>query len=132
MTVRDLRDGDTGWTVNTQLTAFDGVTPGNTFSGDCLAFTPAYTELSNVAAPVYQQKVHTPTDPTADAATTGTAVTAIGGTCVTGTGLQGKTVETAAAGGGLGMAQLDGALTLNIPTSAPADTYAATLTFTVL
>lgn len=126
--VRDLRDGDLGWHVTTQITTFAG-TLGGTFSGACLAFTPQYTESSNTA--LYTQRVHVPTDPTADAATTGTATAAIGGTCA-GAGLSGQTVETAAVGGGLGVAALDGALTLNIPTSAPADTYAATLTFTAL
>jgi len=130
VSVRDLRDGDLGWQVNTQLTNFNGITPGHTFAGDCLQFTPAYTELSNTA--LYTQKVHVPTDPTADAATTGTAATPIGGSCAPGTGVNNQTVQTAAATGGLGVAQLDGALTLNIPVSAPADTYAASLTFTVL
>ena len=129
VSVRDLRSGDAGWSVSTQLTAFTGETPGNTFQGSCLAMTPSYTELSNTA--LYSQMVHVPTDTTTDAATTGTAVAAIGGTCA-GTGLAGATVQTAKPLGGLGVSQLDGALTLNIPVSAPADTYVATLTFTVL
>ena len=127
--MRDLRSGDAGWTVNTQLTAFTGETPGNTFQGSCLALTPVYHELSNTA--LYTQAVHVPTDTGNDALLTDTATAAIGGTCA-GTGLNGSTVQTAKPLGGLGVASLDGALTLNIPVSAPADTYVATLTFTVL
>ena len=131
VSVRDLRDGDLGWNVNTQLNAFVGDTagPGHSFPASCLALTPRYTELGNT--PLYTQKVHVPTDTANDALTADTATAAIGGSCA-GTGLAGATVQTALPAGGLGVAELDGSLTLNIPTSAAADTYTSTLTFTVL
>lgn len=115
VSVRDLRDTDTGWNVNTQLSNFSSGT--DSFAANCLEFTPGATELSNSAT--YTQLV------------TAAAPVVPANPC-TGTGLVGATVMSAAATGGLGLADLDGPLTLNIPVAANAGTYSATLTFTVL
>jgi hypothetical protein len=126
VSVRDLRDTDTGWTVGTQITPF--TSGANTFNASCLAFTPKYTELSNSAT--YSQLSGVPGSAASAAATTGTG-TVIGGTC-TGAGLAGATVMTGSATGGLGRTDLDAPLTVNIPVAAHSGTYSADLTFTVL
>lgn len=114
VSVRDLRDVDAGWTVNAQVSSFSSGT--DSFAGGCLGFAPAAAGQSTT--PTYTQTV-----------TAGAAVPANCGAA----GLTASTpVMAGGAGAGLGRADLTGPLTLNIPVSANAGTYTATLTFTVL
>jgi hypothetical protein len=139
VSVRDLRDTDTGWTVGTQITPFSNGTAS--FPASCLSFTPTFTEKSNNAG-IYTQNATVPGFVASTTATTGTG-TAIGGGCLpAGASLAGQTVLSASptlAGtnpgnpfGGFGRTDLDASLTLNIPVSAPSGTYSSDLTFTVL
>jgi hypothetical protein len=126
VSVRDLRDSDAGWSVNTQVSAFTSGT--DAFGANCLSLTPRFDEVSNSAT--YTQAV-TVSGHVLDPVETSATGTAVGGSC-TGAGLAGATVMTAAANGGLGRTDLNGALQLNIPVSADAGTYTATLTVTVI
>ena len=118
VSVRDLRDSDVGWNVNAQIGSF--TTTGDSFSGDCLAFTPTATGLGGPAG--YTQVI------AAGASTTGDCVAGL--TTAT-TVMTGGTLPHPNTGG-LGRADLAGPLTLNIPVTANAGTYTATLTFTVV
>jgi len=120
VSVQDTRDSDVGWNVNASVTSFTG--PG-TFSGGCLGFAPTATGLSTT--PVYTQTITTGATTAANCAAPG--LTAGGGVTV----MTGGAPGTATPQGGLGRADLTGNLDLNIPVSAPAGAYTATLSFTV-
>jgi hypothetical protein len=118
VSVRDLRSADVGWNVNAQITNFTSAS--GSFSGNCLAFTPSAAGLGGPAG--YIQTV--------------AAGAPAAGDCTTGL-VSSTTVMTGGVlphpnTGGLGRADLTGPLTLNIPVSAPAGAYSATLTFTAI
>ncbi len=118
VSVRDLRSADVGWNVNAQITNFSSAA-GN-FSGNCLAFTPTATGLGGPAG--YTQTIAAGASAPGDCTTGLVAST----TVMTGGILPHPNT------GGLGRADLTGPLTLNIPVSAPAGAYSATLTFTAI
>lgn len=126
VTVVDTRDTDPGWNVNASVSNFTAG-PGKTFSGNDLGWVPVVTDHS---LPF-----------TADGLTYTQTVTA-GGTQVpvTGTLGSGATFATGAVGvttpptaiGGLGIAHLDAALTVNIPVFAKSGAYTAVMTITAV
>lgn len=116
VSILDTRDVDAGWNVNVQMGNFVGATTGEAFNGGCLGFAPTATELSNT--PIYTQAVTAGAPVVSDCAAPGLTTSTV--------------AMNAAANGGLGRADLDAALALSIPVSAAADTYSATLTFTVI
>jgi hypothetical protein len=118
VTVVDTRDLDNGWSIAGRMGPFVGSNPANTFSGNYLGWTPKVTSDS-AATGGYDQVV-----------TAGTAV-APGTGIPTGSGMAaagGKTLASAAAGNGVGIAVLDARIKLLIPVSANADTYTGILT----
>jgi len=113
--VRDTRVGDLGWHVDATMTNFTGATivPACNFG-----YAPAAS--GEGALLPYVQHV-----------TPGTAVAAgcPGGGYAVGT--PGHTVALGATGGGLGDSLVNGNVIVQIPASAPAGAYTATLTFTL-
>jgi hypothetical protein len=129
VTITDTRSGDQGWTASAEVTNFsDGATPTpDLINGQNLAFTGL-----------------TDSYPSGNALTGGVTLTGVPSTAVTNLdpysatatgddGLGGAAHEfaSAAAGDSVGTVYVDGTLTLIAPTSTPAGTYTATLTFTV-
>jgi hypothetical protein len=117
VTVLDTRDTDAGWTVNGAMGAFTSL--NDSFSGNYLGWTPVvqstssslgYTQVATAGAPV-----------------------AAGSGVSSGTGLaDGQPLASAAAGAGLGIAQLDAAVTVVFPTTADAATYTGILALTIV
>jgi hypothetical protein len=117
VTVLDTRDTDSGWTVNGTMGSFTSL--NDTFSGSHLGWTPVvqsttsylgYTQVATAGAPVAP----------------GTGV-------LSGTGLaDGQPLASAAAGAGLGIAELDAAVRLVFPTDADAGVYTGILGLTII
>lgn len=118
VSVRDLRDSDVGWNVNAQIGNF--TTAGDSFSGNCLGFAPTATGLGGPVG--YTQVI------AAGTTTTGNCTSGL----TTSTTVMTGGVLPHPGAGGLGRADLTGGLTLNIPVTANAGTYTATLTFTAI
>jgi hypothetical protein len=120
VTVSDFRDDDPGWTVTGTMGTFaDG---SNNFSGNYLGWTPVMTRDSGPTGAGYDQTVTAgaPVDPG----------TGIGGGPA---GLAGgRTLASAPAGSGIGIADLNARVKLLIPATAAAGDYSGTLTFTVV
>jgi hypothetical protein len=111
--VRDQRDSDVGWHVNASLTPFTSA--GGSFPACNFGYAPAASG-EGALAPYVQSAAPGP---------------AVGAGCPGGYSAP-QTVATAAAGGGLGDSLINGAVTVEIPVSAPSGTYTAVLTFTLL
>ena len=116
ISVADTRSTDSGWSIVGTMGNFAITGTSTTFSGDALGWQPIITSDS-AATGTYNQTV-TAGGTIAPFATSGLTA--------------GKTLGTAAAGAGLGLAKLDARLKLLVPVSAPAGTYKGTLTFTVI
>jgi hypothetical protein len=122
VTVRDQRSSDLGWHVDASLTSWAG-TPSGSFGSCSTGFAP--TAAGDGAAPPYTQST--------------AALPAVAPDCTSTTGGYGSTHTVmqaiATAGpppsGGLGDSELNGTVTVNIPLSAPAGTYSATMSFTL-
>lgn len=115
VTVVDTRDTDSGWTLSGSVTNF---THGSdTFSGNYLGWTPVVTSTSGTTLEGYDQTVA--------AGSTVAPAFASGLTSP-------KTLASAVANQGLGIAVLDARLKLLIPVTANSGVYTATLTFTVV
>ncbi len=127
VTVVDTRDTNTLWTVNGTMSNFvtGGGTGNQTFLGDYMGWNPSVTDDSDVTLAGYDQTV-----------TAGAAVepwNAPGNTIAAGSGLGApRTLASAAAGSGLGIATLDARLKLIIPLTALNGTYTATLSLSAL
>jgi hypothetical protein len=127
VTITDTRAGDLPWTASAEVSNFsDGATPTpDLINAQNLAFTgvtPVYITGNALQSP--------------DVTTTNVTSTPPGGTpyppSATGTdGLGGEAHEFAAATAGAGSVYIVGTLALSAPTSTPAGTYTATLTFTI-
>jgi hypothetical protein len=127
VTITDTRAGDLPWTASAEVGNFtDGATPTpDVINGQNLAFTdvtPSYISGNALQSP--------------DVTTTNVTSTPPGGTpygpSATGTdGLGGEPHEFASATAGAGEVYVNGLLSLTAPTSTPAGTYTATLTFTI-
>ncbi len=120
VTITDTRAGDQPWTASATVTDFkDGA--NDVINGQNLTFTgvvPAY-----IAGNALQS---------GDVTTTDVTNSAIYGATASGSdGLKGGPHPFASAAAGEGSVNIDGILTLTAPTSSPAGTYTATLTFTV-
>ena len=112
--VRDQRDADVGWHVDASLTPFTSGT--NSFPACNFGYAPVAS--GEGALPPYVQSV--------------AAGTAVAAGCPAGGYSSTHTVANAAAGGGLGDALINGAVTVQIPVSAHSGAYTAVLTFTLL
>jgi hypothetical protein len=133
--VVDTRAGaDTGWTATGQVTNFsDGV---HTFSGDDLGWAPqgvhAFSQPFNTPdgpysmAPAAGGLVNPGSVPGLHSGTSASTDTSVAGP------IPGMTLAYANAGHGLGLAQLDANLTLNIPVFDVAGHYSAVLTLTAV
>jgi hypothetical protein len=126
ITITDTRAGDLPWTASAEVTNFsDGATPPDYINGQNLSFTgvtPSYISGNALQSP--------------DVTTTDVTSSPPGGTpysaTATGTdGLAGEPHPFASATAGDGQVYINGLLTLVAPTSTPAGTYTATLTFTI-
>jgi hypothetical protein len=124
ITITDTRAGDLPWTASVETTNFvDGAS--DVINGQNLSFTgvtPSYISGNALQSP--------------DVTTTNITSTPPGGTpygaSATGTdGLGGEQHQFASATAGDGQVYINGLLTLTAPTSTPAGTYTATLTFTI-
>jgi len=123
VTVVDTRDSDSAWNIGGIMSDFTKTGGGGSFSGNLMGWTPKMTDDS---------------EPTLSGATTAVSYdqTVIQGDPVApvqglATGLKdGKSLGSAIAGKGLGIATLDARLKLLIPLTATDGTYTATLTFT--
>jgi hypothetical protein len=124
ITITDTRAGDLPWTASVETTNFvDGAS--DVINGQNLSFTgvtPSYISGNALQSP--------------DVTTTDITSTPPGGTpygaSATGTdGLGGEQHQFASATAGDGQVYINGLLTLTAPTSTPAGTYTATLTFTI-
>lgn len=117
VTVVDTRDTDTGWTINGTVGTFSAGT-GLTFSGSQLGWNPVTTDtgaFTSSDGTVYDQVV--------------TAGPAVAPNTPVATGLSsGRTLGSAPAGDGLGIATLDARLKLLIPVWAFSGNYTGTLT----
>jgi hypothetical protein len=120
VTVVDTRDQDTQWTVTGSVSAF--TTTGSSFSGDYLGWTPVVTSDSGTTMAGYNQVVApgAAVNPNFVPGTPGGALATS------------KTLASALAGQGLGIATLDARLKLFIPLTAKNGTYTAILTFTAI
>lgn len=120
VTITDTRAGDLPWTASATVTSFTDGT-GDIINGQNLTFTdvtPSY-----IAGNALQS---------GDVVTTNVTNTAIYGPTASGSdGLGGGSHAFATAAAGAGSVDIDGVLTLVAPTSTPAGTYTATLTFTI-
>lgn len=110
VTVADLRDTDSGWTVTGTMSSF--VNGTKSFSGNALGWSPVVSETS--------------TGQTVVAGPTVLPNAASGGLA------GGAVLGTAATGQGLGIASIDARLKVLVPTSVPRGVYAGTLTLTVI
>lgn len=122
LTVVDTRDTDDGWTVNGTVTDF--TTTGDSFSGNHLGWTPKKTTDTGP----FDHDLDPGTAPYDQNASAGAAVAA---RTLSGLG-SGRTLGSAAAGSGLGIAVFDGRLKLLIPVTARNGVYTATLSFTTV
>lgn len=118
VTVVDTRDADTGWTAGGQMSDFSA---GGTkrFSGSQLGWTPQVTDdteaFSDAEGNAYDQVV--------------AAGAAVQANTPVATGLSsGRTLASAGAGQGLGIAVLDARLKVLIPVTADSGVYTGTLT----
>ena len=127
ITITDTRAGDLPWTASAQVSNFsDGATPTpDLINGQNLTFTdvtPSYISGNALQSPDVTTTNVTDSPPGATpyaASATGTD------------GLGGEPHEFASATAGDGEVYVNGLLTLTAPTSTPAGTYTATLTFTI-
>ena len=121
VTVLDTRDSDLGWSVTATAGNLTGSVSG-TFSGNYLGWVPKVTATS-AAYSTYDQTV-----------TAGASV--LPGTGVSsGDGLGDATpnvLASAAAGAGLGEAEIDGRLLMIIPVTADAQVYSGSLTLSLI
>jgi hypothetical protein len=127
VTITDTRAGDLPWTASAEVSNFsDGAIPtADLINGQNLAFTgvtPSY--ISGNAL----QSV-TPSNITSAASLPN--ATGYGPTASGNDGLAGIPHQFASAAAGEGSVYIYGLLTLTAPTSTPAGTYTATLTFTI-
>jgi hypothetical protein len=121
VTITDTRAGDQSWTASATVTDFtDG--SGDIINGQNLTFTgvtPSYitgNALQSgdvVTTDVTNSAIYAPAAPGSD-------------------GLKGGPHEFATAAAGAGSVYIDGVLTLTAPSSTPAGSYTATLTFTIV
>ncbi len=118
VSVLDTRDGDLGWTLNGEMSAFDDGF-GQTFEGSYLGWDPVVTDVT--VTPAYTQVV-----------TAGAQV--LPGTGIPGdSGLgDGEVLASANAGEGLGVAILDARILLLIPPTVPAGDYDGDLVLSFL
>jgi hypothetical protein len=121
LSIADTRDTDSGWSISGTMSTFT-VTGGGTssFSGDALGWQPIVTSDSasyNNGSGTYDQTV-----------TAGATIDPFATSGLTST----KSLASAAAGAGLGLARVDARFKLLVPVSAPAGTYEGTLTFTII
>ncbi|XVV15930.1 choice-of-anchor M domain-containing protein [Actinoplanes sp. CA-131856] len=115
VTVTDTRQARPGWTASGQVAdGFRGA-DGKTFAGGYLGWTPTVTRQGG------QQGVIA--GPVATPYVSGQPSTGLGDSAV---------LASAAAGKGLGTAELDAALKLSVPTDTAAGTYTGTLTLTAI
>jgi len=125
VSVIDTRDTDAGWSVTATAGTFTG-SLGDSFSGNYLGWIPKVTATS----------ASVPTD-----SGTYDQTVAAGSQVLPGTGLASgdglgdatpNTLASAAAGAGLGEAQIDGRLLLLIPVTANYQTYTGNLTLSLI
>ena len=119
VTVTDTRQGDAGWRVTGQMASLTTTPAGGTISGNQLGWRPQATPLGTT--PAYTQNV------VFDTADPGVAPPA------TNHGLgTSQRLGYAPAGAGLGSAELDARVKLEIPLTAPAGAYSGVLSLTLL
>jgi hypothetical protein len=117
VTVVDTRDSDSAWNIGGIMSDFTKTTGSGSFSGNYMGWTPKMTDDSDATLAGYDQTV-IQGDPVAPVVGLGTGLK------------DGKSLGSAVATKGLGIATLDARLKLLIPLTATDGTYAATLTFT--
>lgn len=115
VTVAETTDTDPGWTVTGQAEEFTGDDHGDTFGANFLGWEPSVTSTTGTGA--YTQVA--------------TAGADVAPSTVAAEGLAiSRTLASAEAGDGLGIAELDADLSLLIPVEVRNDLYTSTLTFT--
>ena len=115
-TVLDTRDTDAGWSLNVTMGTFTS-TNSQSFGGNHMGIYPVVTSHSAPTPDGYTQTV------TAGANHAPLATNGIDTS---------KSIASAAAGAGFGLAVIDARLALLIPVAVPSGTYTGTLTFTVV
>jgi hypothetical protein len=122
VTITDTRAGDLPWTASAEVNNFtDGATPPDVINGQNLAFTGV------TASYIAGNALQSPNVTTTDVTSAGSYGPAASGS----DGRGGDQHQFAAATAGAGSVYIDGTLTLTAPSSTPAGTYTATLTFTI-
>lgn len=127
VTVSDTRDTDLGWTVTGTMANLTGGPAGAQIAGNQLGWLPVLTPTpvsDDGAGNTYAQTL----DPSVTANPGPTS--GLGSARVLAKAAGGSGPATARTGG-LGVAQLDAALKLNIPVSTPQGTYSGLLTLTL-
>jgi len=124
ITITDTRAGDLPWTASVETSNFtDGAPTPDVINGQNLSFTgvtPSYISGNALQSP----DVTTYQNPTGSSVPYGPSATGTDG-------IGGEQHEFASAAAGAGQVYINGVLTLIAPTSTPAGTYTATLTFTI-
>jgi hypothetical protein len=128
VSITDTQAGDGQWTASAQVTDFTNEGGPGVINGQNLAFigdNPAY---------ITGNALNGTTDPVVTSPVTSTAVstnTPYSSTATGSDGLKGVPHAFATAATGDGSVYVDGTLSLIAPSSTPAGTYSATLTFTI-
>jgi hypothetical protein len=124
VTITDTRAGDLPWTASAEATNFTDST-SDVINGQNLGFTGL------TAVYIAGNALQSPDVTTTNVPNSGTPVGPTGTGTTGDQGLGGEAHEFASAAAGAGSVYIIGSLNLIAPTSTPAGTYTATLTFTI-